>query len=71
MEIDKIDMIRLTAINPNVFFMLPILCVFLMTYVIWGNAQAIIGVWGLLIIFLLSYHMATFEVRVRTGDQEE
>lgn len=62
-------MMRLRAINPLVFFMLPIFCVIIMTYISWGNLQAIIGIWGLSIIFLASYHIGTFEVRVREEDQ--
>ena len=64
-------MMRLKAINPYMFFMMPFFCVIILTYIGWGNLQAIIGIWGLSIIYLASYHIGTFEIKAREEDQED
>ncbi len=60
---------RLTAINPIVFFMMPIFFMLVTFYIVWGDWQVIIINLTMLFTIFVSYNIATFEIRVREEDQ--
>lgn len=64
-------MMKLKGINPNLFWAGLTIYLLMMTYMIWGNYDALYILYGTYIVIGLYYHISTFEVRVREEDQEE
>lgn len=66
--VEEEKIMRLTAINPSIFYFMPTIFLFISTYIVWGQVQMIVGMWGLWLVFLSSYHIGTFSIRCRESD---